>query len=104
MLREFLALLRRLWMSKPAPPLLLMAAKIGESARIREISILNPDWASVGGAQCHNFSLLAADVETYFLCKDFKSPGLLLDVRVGVIIALNSQHNLGLPSKRREST
>jgi len=79
------------------------AAKIGEYVRVREISILNPDWASVGGVQCHNFSLLAADVETDFLCKDFKSPGLLLDVRLVVIIALNSQHNLGLPSKRRES-
>jgi len=60
------------------------AAKIGEPVRIRVISILNPDWASGGGVQCHNFSLLAADVETDLLCKDAKSPGLLLDVRMGV--------------------
>ena len=51
---------------------------------MREIFILNLDWASVGGVQCHNFSLLAADVKTDLLCKDVKSLDLLLDVRMGV--------------------
>jgi len=60
------------------------AAKIGKPVRIQEISTLNPDWASVGGVQCHNFSLLAADVETDLLCKDVKPPGPLLNGRMDV--------------------
>ena len=75
-------------MSKSAPPSSPFtadaAAKIGEPVRIREVSILNLGWASVGGVQCHNFSLLATNVETDLLCKDVKSPGLLLNVRMGV--------------------
>ena len=55
-----------------------------EPVRIRENFILNLDWASVGGVQCRNFSLLAADVEADLLCKYVKSPGPLLDVRMGV--------------------
>ena len=60
------------------------AAKRGEPVRTREVSILNLDWASVGGVQCHNFSLLAANIETDLVCKDVKSPGILLNVRMGV--------------------
>ena len=72
-------------MSRSVPPFTADdAAKIGEPVRIREISILNLDWASVGGVQRHKFSLLAADVETALLCKAVKSPGPFLDVRMGV--------------------
>jgi len=45
------------------------APKIGDPACIREISIPSLDWASVGGVQCHNFSLLAADVVTDLISK-----------------------------------
>ena len=33
--------------------------------------------------QCHNFSLLVADVEVNLLCKGVKTLRLLLNVRVG---------------------
>ena len=94
-------------MSKSAPPPLTTddAAKIGKPVRTREASILNLDWASVGGVQCHNFSLLAANIETDLLCKDVKSPGIqALECENGFVIkALNRQHSLGLPSRRRGS-
>ena len=56
------------------------AAKIDEPVRVWEIFILNLDWVSVRGVQCHNFSLPAANVKAELLRKDVESSVLLLDV------------------------
>ena len=51
MLREFLALLRRLWMSTYSPPSSDDAAEIGELVLVREIFVVYLDWAYVIGVQ-----------------------------------------------------
>ena len=50
------------------------------------------DWASVGGVQSHNFSLLIADAEADLLCKEIESLGLLLDVSGRGEFAHNCNH------------
>ena len=60
------------------------AAAIGKSVCVRKFFIINLDWSSIGSIQCHNFGLLAADVEANLLCKEVKALRLLLNVRVGV--------------------
>ena len=60
------------------------AAEIGKSVCVRKFFIINLDWSCGGGVQCHNLSLLAADVKANLLCKGVEALRLLLNVRVGV--------------------
>ena len=55
------------------------AAEVGKS-----VFVINLDWSCVGSVQCHNFSLLAADVQANLLCKGVEALRLLLYVGVGV--------------------
>jgi len=59
------------------------AAEIGYVC-MRMFFIINLDWSCVGSIQCHNFDLLAADIEANLLRKGVKALRLLLNVRVGV--------------------
>ena len=59
-------------------------AEIGESVCVREFFIVNLDRSCVSGIQCHNFGILAADMEANLLCKGVKALCLLLNVCVGV--------------------
>lgn len=96
MLREFLALLRLLS---------CFPISADDDAEISEpVRVFNLNRVSVGGVQCHNFSLLASDVKADLLRKDVESPGLLLDTSGCAIEALYCQHNPGLPGKRRGPT
>ena len=47
------------------------AAEIGKSVCVKKFFIINLDQSCVSGIQCHNFSLVAADVEANLLCKGF---------------------------------
>ena len=60
------------------------AAEVGKSLCVRKFLIINLDRLCVSGIQCHNFGLLAADVEANLLCKGVKALCLLLNVCVGV--------------------
>ena len=46
-------------------------AEVGKSVCVRKLFVINLDWSCVGSVQCHNFSLLAADVQANLLCKGF---------------------------------
>ena len=60
------------------------AAEVGKFFCVRKLFVINLDWSCVGSVQCHNFSLLAADVQTNLLCKGVEALRLLLYVGVGV--------------------
>ena len=49
------------------------AAELGKSVFVKKFFIINLDWSFVGSIQCHNFGLLATDVEANLLCKGVKS-------------------------------
>ena len=59
-------------------------AEVGKSVCVRKLFVINLDWSCVGSVQCHNFSLLAADVQANLLCKGVEAMRLLLYVGVGV--------------------
>ena len=59
-------------------------AEVGKSVCVRKLFVFNLDWSCVGSFQCHNFSLLAADVQANLLCKGVEAMRLLLYVGVGV--------------------
>ena len=71
-------------MSRSVPPSLLMILHKGKSVCVRKLFVINLDWSCVGSIQCHNFSLLAADVQANLLCKGVEAMRLLLYVGVGV--------------------
>ena len=60
------------------------AAEIGKSVCVKKFFIINLDRSCVSGIQCHNFGILAADMEANLLCKGVKALCLLLNVCVGV--------------------
>ena len=60
------------------------AAEMGKSVCVRKFFIINLDRSCISSIQCHNFGLLATDVEAILLCKGVKALRLLLNVRVGV--------------------
>ena len=80
------------------------AAEIGKSVCVRKLFIINLDRSCVSSIQCHNFHLLAADVETNLLCKDVKALCLLLNVRVCVVARLDHQRNPDLSSRKTRNT
>ena len=84
---DFLALFRRHWDVQVSSSISSNdAAEIGKYAcvSLRKYSIINLDRSCVSNIQCHNFVLLAADVEANFLRKSVKALRLLLNVPVGV--------------------
>ena len=59
------------------------AAEVGKSVCLMKLFVINLDWSCVGSIQCHNFSLLAADVQTNLLCKGVEALRLLLYAGAG---------------------
>ena len=49
-----------------------------------KLFVINLNWSCVGSVECHNFSLLTADVQANLLCKGVEALRLLLYVGVGV--------------------
>ena len=60
------------------------AAEVGKSVCAMKLFVINLDWSCVGSVQCHNFSLLAADVQANLLCKGVEVLRLFLYMGVGV--------------------
>ena len=60
------------------------AAEVGKSVCVMKLFVISLDWSCVGSVQCHNFSLIAADVQANLLCKGVEVLRLLLYVGVGV--------------------
>ena len=60
------------------------AAEVGKSVCVMKLFAINLNLWCVGSVQCHNFSLLAADVQAKLLCKGVEALRLLLNVGVGV--------------------
>ena len=60
------------------------AAELGKSVCVMKLLVINLDLSCVGGIQCHNFRLLATDVQANLLCKGVKALRLLLYVGVSV--------------------
>ena len=60
------------------------AAEVCKSVCVTKLFVINLDWSCVDSVQCHNFSLLPADVQANLLCKGVEALRLLLYVDVGV--------------------
>ena len=69
-----------------------------------KLFVINLKWPCVGSVQCHNFSLLAADVQANLLCKGVRGVASSLVCGCGcVIVRLYRQRNPGLPGRRKVS-